>query len=191
MNKKRILAFTTVVVFIVVCTIIYLNKYQIENSTKSIQSNIKDNINRNKDDGITVLHDPEILEVINLPNTTTFIILFRLDNNYYGYAQLVKGINNKFKLATMGYGTKLINFSDIDTNKNNYIILYGENSDKKINHILLELRKGDYSFTADISDEEIFFNYYEIPIDIEKPISVDLTYYDKGNKIIETTKTLY
>jgi hypothetical protein len=164
---------------------VYYNKeYHIENDNLSIQSNIEKWINRGYNE---IVYNPKLLEITNLPKTNSYIALFELSDNDFGYAELIKGINGKYKIKKSQFetGLSLIDYEEVDTGKIKYVILYCKNQYKMIDHILIKSHYEDYSFTADVANDEMFLRFDEVPSNIQYPYAVDLTYYDKDNNVIQ------
>lgn len=188
--KNKLLIIIICIVFIIFASNrYYFSKYEIENSIESIQISIAENMNLGNDS--MTKYDPEILKMLNLPNTNTYVVLFQLNTNNYGHAELIKGINGKFLISTVSYstGSNLIDHDEVNAGKINYFIIYGKNQYKMIDHILIESEYEDYSFTANVADEEIFLVCDEIPSSIEQAWPFYLTYFDKDGKIIQSSKT--
>lgn len=161
----------------------YTNEYYIEDNEAAIQSNLDTWLNRPPSDEL----NPEVLQVKQIEDTTSHIILFQLDNGDYGHARLLKGLNGKFKIDVAGYGSGFHNssYQVIDTNKGEYLILYGENPDLKIDHILATALNSEYDATFDVSNEQIFLQSAKIPSDVERAFPVDLSFYDEADNLIE------
>lgn len=164
-------------------SIYYMNEYTIEDDEAVIQSNLKTWLNRPPSEEL----NPEVLQVKQIEDTTSHVILFQLDNGDYGYARLLKGFNGNFKIESAGYGSGFHNssYQVIDTNKGEYLILYGENPDLKIDHILATSLNSEYDATFDVSEEQLFLQSTKIPSDVERAFPVDLTFYDEGDNLIE------
>ncbi|QHJ72289.1 hypothetical protein [Planococcus halotolerans] len=160
-----------------------MNEYHIEDNDASIQSNLETWLNRPPSEEL----NPEVLQVKQIEDTTSHIILFQLDNGDYGYARLLKGLNGKFKIDVAGYGSGIYNssYQVIETNKGEYLVLYGENPDLKIDHILATALSNEYDVTFDISNEQTFLQSAKIPSDVERAFPVDLSFYDDADNLIE------
>ncbi|WP_084242880.1 hypothetical protein [Planomicrobium okeanokoites] len=160
-----------------------MNEYTIKDDEAAIQSNLKTWLNRPPSEEL----NPEVIQVKQVENTTSHIILFQLDNGDYGYARLLKGLNGKFKIDHAGYGSGFFNssYQVIETNKGEYLILYGENPDLTVDHVLATALSGEYDITFDISDDQRFLQSAKIPSDVERAFPVDLTFYDASDILIE------
>lgn len=184
MSKRVLIIFIFIIAISSIIALYYNKEYQIENDNISIQLNISERLNS---DNNKVAYNPKSIEITNLPKTNSYIALFQVNNNDFGYAELVKGKNGKFKIRNfqVELGLSLIDYQEVDTGKINYVILYGKNQYKMIDHILIESQYEDYSFTADVANDEIFLRYDEVPSNIKYPYAVDRTYYDKDNNVIQ------
>ena len=164
-------------------SIYYTNEYYIEDNEAAIQSNLDTWLNRPPSEEL----NPEVLQVKQIADTTSHIIFFQLDDGDFGYARLLKGLNGKFKIDHAGYGSGFLNssYQVIETNKGEYLILYGENPDLTVDHVLATALSGEYDITFDISDDQRFLQSVKIPSDVERAFPVDLTFYDASDNLIE------
>ncbi|WP_108586771.1 hypothetical protein [Paenisporosarcina sp. OV554] len=62
-----------------------------------------------------------------------------------------------------------------------YGILFGKNSNHKIDYISVELIHEEFSFTSDVSEDEVFVKYKKTPSQFKQTFPAVLTYYDKNN----------
>lgn len=69
---------------------------------------------------------------------------FFLINNKLSDAELTKGINNKYKINRVGYGSGSLRDEISKTNKGKYLILKGKNPDNKIAYIKVLLDDKEY-----------------------------------------------
>ncbi|WP_223701766.1 hypothetical protein [Sutcliffiella deserti] len=162
-------------------SVFYINSYSIKNTNESVESSLKDWLNR----GETRQLNPILIEKVRIDDTTTHIGLFQLENNNIGYVRLVEGVNGRLKITNTGHGTGELQYQDIETNKGLYYILVGENTEKKIHNIRVELMYEDYNFNVDVSTEDRFIRYHKLPIKFEKPYPAEITVLDKENNVIE------
>ncbi|RLQ91314.1 hypothetical protein [Planomicrobium sp. Y74] len=183
MGKKFLVFISVIVLAVIGFSIYYMNEYTIEDDEAVIQSNLETWLNRPPSEEL----NPEVLQVKQIEDTTSHLILFQLDNGDYGYARLLKGLNGNFKIESAGYGAGFHNssYQVIDTNKGEYLILYGENPDLKIDHIIATALSGEYDVTFDISDDQKFLQSAKIPPEVESAFPVDLTFYDEADNLIE------
>lgn len=107
-------------------------------------------------------------------------MLFETQSNKIGYAHIFKGWNGKYKIDSSGHGTNQVSYKKIKTNKGMYGILVGKNPDLEFDHIHADLYSGEFSFTSDLSDDEVFVKYQKLPGDIEQPFPAELTFYEKN-----------
>jgi hypothetical protein len=179
---KKVIYFS--LFLIVLCigySLYYLNQYHIDNENVSIQSNLNDWLNR----GSTEQISPNVIEVVRLDNSNSYIVLFELENNDIGYSQLIKGLNGMPKIERAGYGTNVVSYEKIKTNQGMYGILIGKNPNLKIDHISVKLMHEEIGFTTDVSKDEKFVKYEKLPSDLEENFPAELTFYDKNNTIIQ------
>ena len=180
MSKKAMYYIAIIIVLCIGFSLFYINQYSINNDERSIQSSLKEWLNRASEEEL----DPNVLETVQLDDTSSYITIFQLENGNHGYSHLIKGINSKFKIQHSGHGTGLVSYQVIDTNKGKYMILYGRNPNLNIDHISLKSIHEDFGFDADVSKNEIFVRYEDVPSDFKNPFPANLTFYDKNNNEI-------
>ena len=172
-----------IIVFSIGYLLFYINQYGVNNDETSIQFSLEFWLNRGSEEE----YHPNILQMVQLDDTTSYITLFQLENGKYGLAQLIKGLNGKFKIERSAHGTELYNPSSyeiIDTNNGKYIVLYGGNPNLKIDHISAKLTNEEFGFTSDVSKNEHFIKYEKIPSELKKPFPAKIIFYDKNNNEI-------
>ena len=155
----------------------YFNQYDINNDEQSIQTGLNDWLNRGNRDEI----NSKLIEVVQLDVSKSYIALFQLENDDLGYPHLNKGLNGKFKMEHSEHGTNGISYEEIKTNRGMYGILFGKNSNHKIDHISAELTMKNFSFASDVSEDEVFVKYKKLPSQFKQTFPAVLTYYDKNN----------
>ncbi len=183
--KKVIYLFLFVAIIFIGYSWYYFDQYHIEDNRTAIQSNFKEWINRDSES-----IEPDVIEVVQLDNTSSYIVLFQIQSSNIGYAHFIKGWNGNFKIDHSGHGTNIVSYKKIKTNKGMYGILVGKNPDLSIDHIKADLSYDDFDFTANVSTNEKFVRYKQLPNDIEKPFPADLTFYDKNGSVIELSDLL-
>jgi hypothetical protein len=156
----------------------YNKKYHIENNKSAIQHNLKNWLNR--DDGDNM--DPKIFDIKRLGNSSTYMVLFKLDDNKIGNAQLVKGRNNKLMIKQAGYGDlAAYTFREIKTNKGRYFLVLGRNPELAFDHIEVKVDyTSTFSYPINVSKNELYYHYKKIPKDLD--IRPKIIYYDKENR---------
>ncbi|MFC3749801.1 hypothetical protein ACFORK_24065 [Paenibacillus sp. GCM10012306] len=137
-------------------------------------------LNRGKTEHISA----NLIKVVRVNHSNSYIALFRLENDDIGYSHLIKGLNGKYKIELAGYGTNEVSYVNIRTNEGEYGILIGKNPGLKINHIVTKLVYEEVSFTTDVSKEEMFVKYEKLSSDFKKTFPAELIYYDENNIII-------
>ncbi|WP_226036755.1 hypothetical protein [Aquibacillus saliphilus] len=186
---KKVINLLSIIAIITIISIgysfYYFNQYNIEDKRATIQSSLKEWSNRGSGS-----IDPDVIEVVQLDGTSSYIVLFQTQGKNIGYAHFIKGWNGKFKIEHSGHGTNIVQYQKIKTNKGIYGILVGKNPDLKIDHIKASLYYEDFSFKSNVNADEKFIRYQQIPADIEKPFPGELTIYDKKNSVIELSELL-
>lgn len=160
-------------------SVFYINSYSIKNTNESVQSSLKDWLNR----GETLQLNPTLIEKVKIEDTTTHIGLFLLGNDNIGFVRLVEGLNGRLKITNSGHGPN--QYQAIETNKGLYYVLVGKNPEKKIDNIQVELLYEDYDFNVDVSTEELFIRYNKLPNKFEQPHPAEFTMFDKDNNVIQ------
>ncbi|MFF2015080.1 hypothetical protein [Paenibacillus sp. NPDC058177] len=178
---KKVIYFSVfLIVFCIGYSLHYFNQYHIDDSNVSIQSNLNSWLNRGDKEQISA----NLIKVVRLNHSNSYIALFQLENDDIGYSQLIKGLNGNFKIELAGYGSNVVSYENIRTNEGMYGILVGKNPSLKINHITTKLIHGEFSFTTDISKDEMFVKYKKLPSDLKKTFPAELTFYDANNTVI-------
>jgi hypothetical protein len=156
----------------------YDRKYHISINETSIEGNLQMWLNRY--DGMNL--DPGILDIQRLGTSSTYMVLYKLGNNKFGAAQLIKGRNNKLRIKQASSGDLLDNkVEDIKTNKGRYFLVMGKNPDLVIDHIEVKVDyKKSYSYLVNVSKDEFYYNYKKIPKELDQRTKI--IYYDKNNR---------
>ncbi|TCW34105.1 hypothetical protein EDC21_1201 [Thermohydrogenium kirishiense] len=141
---------------------------------------------------VTILDSSkEILKnSINIEKTITIdnvkFILFsyslpKVNFKFVGSAILKKGINNKYKIESFGYGTNLNNDCIIKIGKENHLVLYGINYKGKIAKIVGKYDNRNYEVNINI-DDEFYLKDFKLNEMIENTnsISMNWTLYDNN-----------
>lgn len=150
------LLFVIVIVFI---GFAYCSKtYAIKNDKEVIKNRLIQFINR----PTVIANNIDINQELNIDNKkfVSFII-----NDTLGDAKLTKGINNKYKIDTAGYGGTSFRGEIIKTNKGKYLILKGKNYDNKISYVRVLLENKEYKIN--IPKQEYYMVYCSVPSETE------------------------
>ncbi|OBZ18152.1 hypothetical protein A8L34_00760 [Bacillus sp. FJAT-27264] len=178
--KKMIYFSLLLIVLCIGYSLHYFNQYHIDDSNVSIQSNLNNWLNRGNREQINA----NLIEVVRLNDSNSYIVLFQLENDDIGYSQLIKGLNGKFKIELVGYGTNVVSYEDIRTNEGVYGILLGKNPSLKINHIFTKLIHEEFNFTTDVSKDELFVKYEKLPSELRETFPAEFIFYDGNNTVI-------
>ncbi|WP_033828096.1 hypothetical protein [Bacillus andreraoultii] len=176
----------SILLFIIIVALVgysfyYFNQYQIKNNKEDIQKAIDTWFNRETDPLQAV-----VLEKVQLGDSSSYIVLLQTDKNEMGYAHLIKGWNGRYKIEHSSYGTNLVSYDVINTNKGIFGIIVGENPELKIDHIKVDLTKSSYRFTTNVVKREKFIAYKKLPEDAKKGSRfAELILYDKNGKTLE------
>jgi hypothetical protein len=184
----KLISIVLVFLLLAIGYISYSNIYHID--ITHLQTNLKEWLNRgNSEQEI----NPEILEVTQIESTTSYITLYQLENGDFGYAQLIKGLNGKYKIKRSGHGTgnEPALYEVIDTNKGKFMVLYGENPNLIIKEIYttMLIEDTEYKYGTDVSKNKTYIKYEKITDDTDIVVTtVKLTYSDKNNRKIDVIK---
>lgn len=171
------------ILILVLCALPFLyysNEYPIENNEESIQMNLTKWLNRGSSEEMS----PSVEEVVRLGASDTYIALFQLEDHRIGYAQMIKGWNGKLKIGQSEYGTNQVSYRNIETEQGMYGIVIGYNFDFNIDHLLVKLQHEEFSFSTDVSQDELFIKYEKLPNDLKETYPAHITFYDSFNNVI-------
>ncbi len=184
-GEKIVMKIKTLFILIVIgigFSFYYFNEYKIENDKEAIQSSLKVWLNRGS--SVEVL-EPNVLKVVQLEDTKSYVSLFQLQEGNYGYAHLIKGINGKLKIISSGHGSNVIRHQIIETNRGKYIVLYGTNPGIEISSILIDSRTDAHNFKIIVPEEKSFLVYEKVPDNFEIPLLDEFLYFDENGNEIE------
>lgn len=180
MHRKFLYAISFIIIIFLGYTFFYLNEYDIKNQKSSIHSALSKWENRGDGEEVKL----EIIEMTQVDKTSSYIILYETEDENIGYAHLIKGWNEKFKILLSGSGTKIVTYRDIKTNHGMYGIVVGKNPDLKIHHIIVKSENNAFSFNLNISENEKFLAYRKLPNDLEETYLSEIIFYDENEKVI-------
>ncbi len=177
--------YVSILILVVGCVYLfnYFRQYNIENERTAIESVLKEWVYDDSE-----FNGLRTADLVQIDNTNSYMLLFQLENGNVGYAHLMKGWNDKFKMNSSGYGTNITSYKTIKTNHGKYAISYGKNPGLKIDHIKVDLYYEDFSFTADVSSEDLYLKYVQLPKNLKKTFPAELTYYDQDAREINPFK---
>ena len=180
--KKVFSALLCVLVISIGGVVLYSRAYTITNDKKQLVDSIK----QFSDDSTMISSNISIKQELNLDNKK--YVLF-LKNFYLGEAELTKGLNNKYKIKTIGYDSGFFREEICKTNKGKYLILKGENFDGKIAYAKVLLDNKEYKIS--IPHQEYFVVYCSVPIETERVFldTNDIKFYDINN--VDITSEMY
>lgn len=108
---------------------------------------------------------------------------------FAGYAILKKGINNKYKIESFGYGTNLNNDCIIKINKENHLVLYGINYKGKIAKIVGKYDNRNYEVNINI-DDEFYLKDFKLNGMIENTNSICMNWTLYDNNLNDITNQI-
>lgn len=176
--------FVFITAFILMAGLAYsaysMNQYSIADQEEEIYTRLMEWQNRGSD----FKFEMEILDITQVENTSSYVVLFETPDRNVGYAQLIKGWNGKFKINQSGWGDNAVTYSDIQTDQGIYGILAGKNPDLKIDHITALTVDEEYEFTASVTDAKTFVRFEKMPANLKETYVSDLTFYDENGQAL-------
>ncbi|MFT8316365.1 MAG: hypothetical protein ABF633_19240 [Clostridium sp.] len=188
-KKLFIIAPCIIIFFIMGYVVIYNSTYSIADNNKAeIQNALMQFINRPK--GVVYTKNLQVEQAVDIDNKKYVIYMNTnaIGNfKFLGDGELIKGKNNKYKvdLASWGGQSTYLQNKIVETDKGNYLIVYGENYNKRISYATVKLMN-DRDYYVKIPNEEYFIAYCSVPKEVkaEFPYGKEMKLYDKDNKDI-------
>ncbi|MDQ0429447.1 hypothetical protein QOZ98_002275 [Planomicrobium stackebrandtii] len=178
MTKKLVYAALLLGVIGLGCMFFYMSQYVIQNEEAAIHKELTDWQSRGED----VEFEFTTLDMVQLDDTSSHVVFFETPDRNVGYAHLIKGWNGKFKINQSGWGTDLVSFSDLKTNKGTYGLVTGKNQGLEIDHIKAESNDRNFSFTFTLPKEENFLVYEKLPGNLKNTFLPHITLYDENGE---------
>lgn len=175
MRKKFFVSAASLMIIIAGLLFMYFKMYDVENNKLAILKRLETILGR---------QNLTLIDMVRLDETSSYIVLFTLQNGDIGYAQMVEGLNNKLKCKRAGYGTNKFSYQKIETNGGEYGIIVGKNLDLKVDRVTVSFLEGDHTFTFHINNKQYFVVYKKLPNKLQRAYPVKLTFYDKNNNVI-------
>lgn len=94
-----------IIIIFIGYSLYYVTQYHIEDNRAAIQSNLKEWSSRGSE-SIT----PDVMEVVQLDDTSSYIVLFQTQSSNIGYAHIIKGWNGKFKIDHTAHWTNIVDY---------------------------------------------------------------------------------
>ncbi|EGW40328.1 hypothetical protein [Desulfosporosinus sp. OT] len=154
--------------------------YSIGNN--NMEYNIKGFINRPK----VITNNIYIKQTIDIENRRYVLFTF---NDYLGNAELVRGLNGKYKIESTISGSNLFEYRVREINKSKYFVVAGKNFDLKIDYAKVSLDNNEYKII--IPCQEYFIAYCAVSNNTLNifPVDSGLKLFEKNN--IEITNDIY
>lgn len=154
------LLFTLLVIIIISCLgfTLYLRPYNITENKNQLEENILQFINR----PMAYYKNIHIKQELIINNKK--YVLFTMDE-YIGFSELTKGINNKYKIETVEYSSNLFKDEIIKANKEKYILMRGKNSGNKIAYAKVMLDGIEYKINI---PQDYYIVYCKVPVDTQQ-----------------------
>lgn len=176
--KKVFLNLFIILVVMSLLLLNYSNQFTISDDTYQLQENLKVFINRTSE----ITNNVEIKQSVEINNKKYVLFIM---NDSMGFAVLTKGFNNKYKIYSAEYGgSGLFKGYIYKTNKAKYLIIYGRNDNMKINYVKVYLENKEYKIN--VPKEEYYLVYSKIPdeIKITFPDINNYKFYDTNDEKI-------
>jgi hypothetical protein len=164
--KKLFWGLICVLIIGYIVFITYSGKYTITDDKKQLELTIMNfgmdsslsNKNNDTEQELNIDKYIDIKQELNLDNKkfSLYILAKKM-----GYAQLIKGLNNKYKIDSTECGDGYFKNRIIKTNRGKYIIFVGKNPDMKITYTKVELDGKEYKI--EIPQQEYYIAYCKVP----------------------------
>lgn len=181
MTKKMSLIIAFVLILGVASILFYTNQYSIADEEQTIYTNLIEWQNRGSDFDFQLT----ILDIVQIDQSRSSIVLFETSGNNIGYAHLIKGWNGKYKIVGSGWGDSLVSYTDIKTSNGVYGILIGKNTDLKIHAITAVTVDGLHEFSSIVADADTFIRYEKLPRNLKQTFVSELVFFDKDGQILD------
>lgn len=172
--KKNIMLFILMLILFIASykSYIYFNSYHINGTEKELEQKILNKID---------IQNISIKNSIDLDNKK--YILFIADHKL-GSAVFKKGLNNKYKMGSVSYGTNPIKLKIVKTNKAKYFLLLGKNPKMEISYAKLLLENKKYKIN--IPKEEYFIAFCKVNNNIKTiyPDINSITFFNANKNVI-------
>jgi len=159
--KKTVIATVTMLLAILISGILYCSTFPIKADMSNLIEYVERALN-SKTDYSAPNNDIKLYETINIGNKK--IVLVEI-NEQLGKIHLIKGINGKYRVDSVGYGTSNFQEKIIEENQKKYFLIGGRNAVFGIRKITVYLEGQEYSMG--IPEQEQFFVFTEVNPDIE------------------------
>lgn len=154
----------------------YNNKFNIQNTNSHIEEYLN---NFTKDDGL------KLIQIQQLDESASTIVLVRYPNGEFGFSHLVKGWNNKFLFKSIS-SLSAITYREYKTNDGLYGAVIGLNEDLEIHHIdLVTSGMTTYETSVNVENEPFFIKPIKLPNGVNDSFPAQFKFYNKYNKQIE------
>ncbi|MDF2503295.1 hypothetical protein [Clostridium sp.] len=187
-SKKLLVIPCIIIICIVGYFINYNATYSITDNKVDIQNALMKFINRPH--GTVYTKNLQLEQAVNIDNKkyALFMNTNAIGNfKFLGDGELIKGRNNKYKVDSAGYAgqSTYLDNKIVKTDKGSYLIVYGENYNKRISYATVRLMN-DRNYYVKIPNQEYFIAYCDVPKEFttEFPYSKEMKLYDKDSKDI-------
>ncbi|MDR3585552.1 MAG: hypothetical protein P4L59_09525 [Desulfosporosinus sp.] len=179
--KRRYLIL--IIILIIIGSTISFNYIKIYSTDETnLENHIKWFINRP-----TIITDKiDIKKAIDIGNKK--YVLYTYNDDYRGDAELVKGLNGKYKIEFTNGGSNLFQYRVLVINKLKYLVVAGKNYDLRIDYVKVTLDGHEYKIV--VPQQEYFIVYYPVPNDTQSIFPENgLELFNKNN--IEISNDIY
>lgn len=156
------------------------SQYEIEDTGADIESALVEWQSK----GNSTEFQLKLLSTKQLENTNSKIVLFETPDENIGYAHLIKGWNGKYKINVSGWGTNMVSYHDIKTDKGTYGVFIGKNPKAEIKRVTAKLSKQDTDFSSAVPEGKHFIIYKKLPARLKETNLLEIYLYDKNGKEI-------
>ncbi|KOF08911.1 hypothetical protein AC739_17530 [Planococcus glaciei] len=158
----------------------HFNQYTIEDTGADIESALVEWQSK----GNSTEFQLKLISTEQLENTNSKIVLFETPDENIGYAHLIKGWNGKYKINVSGWGTNMVSYHDVKTDKGMYGVFIGKNPKAEIKQMTAKLSKQDFDFSSVVPEGKQFIIYKKLPANLKETDLLEIYLYDKNAKEI-------
>lgn len=197
--KKIIICIGFVVIAISLYFSIFIT-YNIDNTREAERNAIIKKVSLLQNKMITILDSSknisqnsiDIEKTITIDNVKFTLFSYSLPKvkfKFVGSAILKKGINNKYKIESFGYGTNLNNDCIIKIGKENHLVLYGMNYKGEIAKIVGKYDNRNYEVNIN-RDDEFYLKDFKLNEMIENTNSICMNWTLYDNNLNDITNQI-
>jgi hypothetical protein len=171
-KKTLVISLISIIIIFLLLAFNYSQKYSIPDNKNQLEKSIGKSTD-------VLANTIDIKQSINIDDKK--FVLFTMGKNI-GSAEFAYGLNNKYKIGLVTYGTSIVTYRIIKTRKAKYFVIEGINHNSAVKYLRLPLDNKEY--ILNIPNQEYFISYCSVPesTKIEYPDINTLKFYDYSDK---------